>query len=384
MKNEFSLIIAGDFFLTDEFNKENLITDKIINIFKDANFRIVNFEAPIVKEGKNTPILKTGPNLCMKQDVAIPVLKQMNVDLLTLANNHIMDFGVDGLRNTFDVLNCNSIDYVGAGMLLDEAEKPYLIKGEGFNISILNFAENEWSSAEVDKPGANPLDIISNVNQIKKAKATSDYVIVIIHGGHEYYHYPGPRMVKQYRFYAENGADAIVGHHTHCIGGYEVYKDVPIFYSLGNFLFTLPSNEDMWYTGLLAKLYISKNNRITFELSPVQQHSDFFNVKLIRGEEKVFIFEKIAQFNNIIEDHTLLQKKWNEFIIERTKSYLQSISPINGIGNGYIGAALNKLGIDKPLLNKNNMKLLLNLIRCEAHADVTKEVISNYLDNMEE
>jgi len=61
-------------------------------------------------------------------------------------------------------------------------------------------------------------------------------------------------MVKQYRFYAENGADAIVGHHTHCIGGYEIYKDVPIIYSLGNFLFTLPSKREEWYSGLLGAI----------------------------------------------------------------------------------------------------------------------------------
>jgi poly-gamma-glutamate capsule biosynthesis protein CapA/YwtB (metallophosphatase superfamily) len=76
------------------------------------------------------------------------------------------------------------------------------------------------------------MDIIDNANQIKEAKATHDKVIVIVHGGHEYYNLPSPRMQKQYRFYADQGADFVVGHHTHCISGYEVYNGVPIYYSL--------------------------------------------------------------------------------------------------------------------------------------------------------
>ena len=106
------------------------------------------------------------------------------------------------------------------------------------NIFIFNFCENEWSIAESDNPGANPMDIIDNANQIKYARELADYVIVIVHGGHEYYNLPSPRMQKQYRFYADQGADIVVGHHTHCISGNEVYKGVPIYYSLGNFIFT--------------------------------------------------------------------------------------------------------------------------------------------------
>ncbi len=81
--------------------------------------------------------------------------------------------------------------------------QPFTIEKEGLKIAILNFTENEWSSATKDKGGANPLDIIDNVRQIKTAKANHDKVICVIHGGHEHYNLPSPRMQKQNRFYAK-------------------------------------------------------------------------------------------------------------------------------------------------------------------------------------
>ena len=71
--------------------------------------------------------------------------------------------------------------------------------------------------------GANPIDIIDNAAQIKKAKKECDFVIVIAHGGHEYYNLPSPRMQKLYRFFAENGADIVIGHHTHCVSGHAIH-----------------------------------------------------------------------------------------------------------------------------------------------------------------
>jgi poly-gamma-glutamate synthesis protein (capsule biosynthesis protein) len=299
--------------------------------------------------------------------------------MVTLANNHIMDYGTKGLFDTFKSLQENQISYVGAGDNLFKAAKPYTIEKDGMKIAILNFAENEWSIAEEDKPGATPLDIIDNVNQIKSAKATHDKVICIIHGGHEYYHFPSPRMVKQYRFYVDNGADAVVAHHTHCIGGYELYNNAPIIYSLGNFLFTLPSEMEEWYTGLLAMLKIEKNKPITFDLFPVAQDGKTLRVALLKNEQKEGVINQIKEINATIADKDLMQKKWDAFIINKKDQYLNGLSPINAIENRYFRAGLTRLGVGKMFLSKPYLKLVLNLIRCEAHADLIKTTIKKYL-----
>ena len=126
---------------------------------------------------------------------------------------------------------------VGAGDNLQQASKPLYIKIKNKTIAILNFAEQEFSVAGKNTAGANPLNIIDNYHSIQDAKQQADILLVIVHGGHEGYPLPSPRMVQTYRFFAEIGASVVVGHHTHCASGFEVYHGVPIFYSLGNFIF---------------------------------------------------------------------------------------------------------------------------------------------------
>jgi poly-gamma-glutamate capsule biosynthesis protein CapA/YwtB (metallophosphatase superfamily) len=373
------LIIAGDLFIADNIIKHPLIDRKVEELFEFSDYRIVNLESPLTPNEPNNEILKTGPHLRSSAETMLPYLKKLKVDMVTLANNHILDYGAKGLNDTFNSLQANQISYIGAGNNLMEASKPLSIKKNSMKIAILNFAEREWSIAEKDKPGANPLDIIDNVNQIKTAKTANDKVVCIIHGGHEYFHLPSPRMVKQYRFYAENGADVIVGHHSHCIGGFELYKNVPIIYSVGNFLFTLPSAHEEWYTGLLAQLKIEKEKSVSVELHPVRQSKEGFKTVLLQDEEKSKVFQQQKKINEIILNKDTLQQSWDKFLQNNSRIYLNSFSPTNAICNRYLKAAFYHLRIGNLFINKQYLKLILNLIRCESHADVLESTIKRKL-----
>ncbi len=371
------ILIAGDLFISDSFKNKQLIDHSVEGLFASAEYRILNLEAPITLDEPNHKILKTGPNLRTSEDTTMPYLKQLKIDMVTLANNHILDYGEQGLINTFHALEKNNIDWAGAGNNLIEASQPFTIEKEGLKIGILNFCEHEWSIAEKNKAGANPLNIIDNVKQIQAAKATHDKVICIIHGGHEHYNLPSPRMQKQYRFYAENGAELIVGHHTHCIGGYEIYKGVPIYYSLGNFLFTLDAVTPDWYIGLILEIYW-KEDQLKTTLHPVCQEKETFKLYLTKGKEKEEILNRVQSYAEIIQNESLLEQSWEQYISQKSKEYLIYWSPSSFIRNRYFRGALNKLGID--LKNKKGLSLFLNLMRCEAHSDLSKEIINKYLN----
>ena len=270
-----NILIAGDFFISEKFEGKNLIDDSIIELFEKVDYRIVNQEAPITADIPCNKILKTGPHLRTLEKITIPFFKQLGVDLATLANNHILDYGGKGISDTFKALRNNKIDFVGAGNNTDEASKHFTIEKEGLKIAVINFAENEWASATDESSGSNPMNIIENAHQIKEAKRKVDFVFVVVHGGHEYYNLPSPRMQKQYRFYAEQGADIVIGHHTHCISGNEVYNGVPIYYSLGNFLFTKKSTYKDWYIGLIVEVEL-QNGKLSTCLHPVKQQVKFF------------------------------------------------------------------------------------------------------------
>ena len=366
------IIIAGNLYTTDEFRNRNLIDKSVVDLFETADYRIVYLEAPITKDNLKNKIIKTGPHLRMSSDTIMPYLHQLKIDAVTMANNHILDYGYKGVKDTFKELVDHKIKYIGAGNDLTEAKKPLSLHKDGMKIAILNFCENEWSIAEEDSPGANPMDIIDNAYQIREAKATHDKVIVIVHGGHEYYNLPSPRMQKQYRFYAEQGADIVVGHHTHCISGNEVHKGVPIYYSLGNFLFTSQSTIEDWYTGLVLEVNIEKGN-LTSQLHPLVQQKETFVLNLLHGKKREDIMKRISKYNAIIADKKMLKNEWDNYVDSKHDVYLNYWSPFSFISNRYVRGVLNRLGIKG--LNKKGIALALNLMRCEAHADMSKEVL---------
>lgn len=374
------LIIAGDFYFDQKDTRTAIFSDELIDLFAKSTYNIVDLEAPLTTLDNSHAISKTGPNIKMDGSNAIRLLKQLNVNAVALANNHIMDYGPQALQETINTCKANTIAYVGAGMNSEEVKSPIKINNANGNIAILNFAENEWSSSAVNKPGANPLDIIENTRQIQETKKKHDVVIVIIHGGHEYYSMPSPRMVNQYRFYAEAGASVIVGHHPHCISGYEVHQGVPIFYSLGNFLFTIPSKYKVWYTGLLLKLTINNDLKLTWELIPIQQQEHTFAVSVSSGKEKQTILENIQEYNKIIADDNKLEQQWQQFIQQRREAYLGVFSPANIFGNRYINAGFRYTGLDKLFIHKKQYKQILNTMRCEAHANAAVASIENFLN----
>ena len=371
-----NLLIGGDFCITPAFLSDNLFDSSVIKLFNESDYNIVNLECPITRDNSKNKILKTGPHLRCDERI-LNHLNDLKINAVTLANNHILDYGEQGLIDTFHALEKNNIDRVGAGNNLIEASQPFTIEKEGLKIAILNFCEHEWSIAEKNKAGANPLDIIDNVKQIQTAKATHDKLICIIHGGHEYYNLPSPRMQKQYRFYADNGADAIVGHHTHCIGGYENYKGVPIYYSLGNFLFTKNAANPDWYIGLILEIEWEKDELKT-NLHPICQEKGTFKLYLPKGQEKEEILNRVHSYAEIIKNESLLKQSWEQYISLKTGEYLNYWSPSSFVKNRFLRGVLNKLGID--FKNKKGLSLFLNLIRCEAHSDLSKEIINKYLN----
>lgn len=241
------LIFEGDF---------NKIFNDLLPIIKQSDIAVTNLECPLttndLKREKSGPSLKASEN-------AVDSLQFAGFNLVTLANNHIMDYGESGLNSTLSKCREVGIDYVGIGSNNQNARKTFYKLINGVRIAFINFSENEWSIAKDNSPGANPLNVILNYYDIREAKNNADYVIVIVHGGHEDYSLPSPRMKQTYRFFIDAGASIVIGHHTHNFSGYEIYKNSPIFYSLGNFIFDRGKMiNSRWNRGLAVQFSLEK------------------------------------------------------------------------------------------------------------------------------
>ncbi len=371
------ILIAGDLVIQQTYNIKNL-ENRIVALFNQSDLNIINLEAP-VSDGISK-IVKTGPHLKSDKAATIQVLKKLEIDIVTLANNHVLDYGEKGLSDTIDFCTTLGIQTVGTGKDLEEAAKTLFLDTHEGKIAIINFAENEWASATEKTAGANPMDLIDNIKQIKKAKESADFVFVIVHGGNEYNPYPSPRMVKQYRFYAECGADMVIAHHTHCISGYERYQGVPIFYSLGNFLFTMQKEmRNSWYSGLVLQLEVQSGKEIQFEVIPVSQAKGSHYLSVLKNRELEEVNRSINEINKVIADDGLLKEKWEAFVQQNQGGFIKIISPLGGVKNEYIRAALYRLRLHKLFIHKTYLKETLNRIRCEAHYDVTKQIFRQLL-----
>jgi hypothetical protein len=371
------ILFAGDLYLGKRCEElcRNKEYDKIygnsISILRDKHISVVNLESPLTN--KKNPIIKDGPHL-LADPSCIETLKYGNFDVAALANNHILDHGSEGLKDTIDLCCKTGIKTVGAGSNKSEAGKPLIVEINSTKVGFLNFTENEFSIAKENHAGACGIDLIYNYDQIIKLRNEVDVVIVIIHGGNELYPLPNPQMVKTYRFFADLGVTAIVGHHSHCASGLEVYKGVPIFYSLGNFIFDSENERnDLWYTGYIVKLSISANSVSMITLHPYEQFKSSIGLKILEGRERISFLRKIKEYSDIIQDTHLLFDRWKSFCLENENFYLATLLGLNRVER-----ALFRRGIGKKLFMRNAALVkMLNQIRCEAHREASMQIIQS-------
>lgn len=365
------ITIGGDFCVTVPYTNTQLFSHELKELFNQSDLNIVNLECPVIEIDNGEKILKTGPHLSTNISI-FDLFNQINIHAVTLANNHILDFGVKGLESTIIGCHKNNIITTGAGNNLKEASKPAIVERNGIKIALINFCEHEFSIATEQSAGANPLDLIDNSEEIKKARQFVDFVIVIIHGGHEHYNFPSPRMVKQYRFFADSGADAIICHHAHCISGIEVYNNVPIFYGIGNLLFTMPCKNKGWNNGLLVQLRLDKGIPLKWEIIPTQQSDDNYFLSLCTEMDSKRIREEINTYSNIISHSKTLNDQWETYAKRMEPLILNDFSPIPG---RYIKAIFRRMGLNKIIFRKDYAVQLLNLIECESLSDLSQHIL---------
>jgi hypothetical protein len=351
-------------------NQPELVFNDLLPDFQSSDLSIIDLECPLVDEGNR--INKTGPHLKARPET-IRLLKFAKIQLAAMANNHIRDFGEEALLKTIALCHEHGICTVGVGKNIDEARTPYTVVIKGIRIKVLNITENEWSNTFGNEAGANPLDLIKNYYDIKQASSESDVVIVIFHGGNEFYELPSPRVKETLRFYVDAGANAVISHHTHVSSGYEVYKGVPIFYSLGNFCYDSQKNPvDEWNYGYVVILKI--NEKIEFEIIPFVQNLTIPGVHKLLGSEKDLFLKRIHTLNKVIANDKLLEEHFIKYFNENDYRYDQIFEPYHC----RIFVSLRKRGLFPSLLSKRKKRLFLNIVRCDSHRDMLLTYLNKY------
>ncbi len=300
-----SILIGGDIFprrnmdLFSTPNIDRLFSTEIIELFKKSDFTLCNLEGALTDA--NIPAPKCGPSIKASPNT-VRALVELGVDCVTLANNHIPDYGTEGYIDTVKVLEQNQIRYFGAGINIDTIQTHICITINNKKIIIYNVAETVFNIPDKNNAGVNLYDEYIVCNDLRDLRRGCDCLIVIYHGGAEFYEYPTPWLKKRFHRMADCGADYVIAQHTHCIGTQENYNGAYLLYGQGNFYFHQKSDPAMTKDGLLLELLVDdtivlkkhfvhlENEKIIYIREPDYSSFNERNQRLAEGDtfEKEF------------------------------------------------------------------------------------------------
>ena len=261
---------------------QGCIDPRLIRKMRSCDYMVLNNEFSISNRGK---AMKGKAYTFRAPRRNVKLLQQLGVDAVSLANNHVYDYGERAFLDTLSALENNGIKYTGGGKDSKEAKKPVYFQSKGKTIAVIAATRAEkyilTPAAGKHSPGVfRTYDDTQYVRAIRRAKKKADVVIAFVHWGTEYSTKLESAQTSQAKDYINAGADVVVGAHTHCLQGVGYYKGKPIFYSLGNYWF----NEKTLYTTLLL-LKIRKNGSVEARMLPCLQSGR--ETHLLTGTSKV-------------------------------------------------------------------------------------------------
>ncbi len=240
------LVFAGDVLLSDHVlnaygkagNISGVVDESLRSVIQSSDVFMVNQEFPFSLRGTAAADKQYTFRLPPEK---VSLFNELGIDIVTLANNHALDFGADALLDTCQALDEAGIYRVGAGANLDEAKKPVIMEIRGKKIGFLGASRvipvGSWNATESGPGMLTTYDPAVLLREIEAAREECDFLVVYVHWGIERDERPQEYQRTLGRQYIDAGADIVVGSHPHVLQGLEYYKGKPIVYSLGNFIF---------------------------------------------------------------------------------------------------------------------------------------------------
>lgn len=292
-------------------NIRNCFSKEMLQVMEEADIFMVNNEFTYTTRGEALPekafTFRSNPK-------NINLLKDMGVDLVSLANNHAYDFGEMSLLDSIETLEANDMSFVGAGRNLEEAREPYYVTINGIKIAIVAATQIErldnpdTKGATENQAGVfrcfSEAELSRLLETVKLAKAESDFVVIYIHWGTENTDELDWAQTYQAPKLADAGADVIIGSHTHCLQQIDIIKGVPVIYSVGNFWF----NSKKLDNGLI-RLTFTKDELESFEFLPGIQENCSTALALDGEKNRIIQYMRSISPNVTIEENGLVKYK---------------------------------------------------------------------------
>ncbi len=305
-----TLAFAGDVQFSEDYTKAydtsgiSIFADeKMLSYMQNADLFMLNHEFVFSLRGEPMEekqyTFRTDPKY-------VEILQELGTDVVSIANNHTLDYGQEAFLDTLDTLEQADIDYAGGGKNISEALSPavYTINGQSFAIfaGTRVLPSSDWY-AKPERPGMLPTYDPAELNQaISDAESQYDHTIVFVHWGIERNEFPEEYQRILAKGYIDAGADLVVGCHPHVLQGFEYYNGVPIVYSLGNYLFGNRADKTV-----LLNAEFDANGKLTLRLIPCHRINGVLTE--IESPKNLFLHLSNLSFGvNVSEKGVLVQK----------------------------------------------------------------------------
>lgn len=297
-KESVTIVFAGDVLIAEAMEQyydtegvTRIVSEELLAEMRNADICMVNNEFQFSNRG--TPMedkqftFRTDPRY-------VQILLDMGVDIVSLANNHSIDFGTEALEDTFVTLDDAGILYAGAGDTKERAEKLQIIEVNGKKFGFLAATRvipvSEWN-IEYGQPGLfATYDDTRLVSCVKAAREVCDFLTVYVHWGIEREAYPQEYQTSIAKNCFAAGADVVIGAHPHVLQGIEFIEDKPVFYSLGNYVFAQKIAKTA-----LVKIEIDADGEVSYTLIPAYAESG--KTKRFEGEEAKALFDYMNEIS---------------------------------------------------------------------------------------
>ncbi|EKE03577.1 MAG: poly-gamma-glutamate biosynthesis protein [uncultured bacterium] len=363
MDSNWKILFTGDIFISQELNS-SFISSELGKIISEHDFASCNFEAPIYNELAK-PIRKAFSPAIYQHINAARHVQEAGFNIINLASNHSYDYGQIGMAATLKAF-CNQLT-VGAGLDFNSAYQLQIKEIKGVKVGFLSFCESEFGALTdetLNRGGYAWINHHSVNRRIIEAKSRVNVLLIQVHAGPEEVELPLPEWRYRYKELIDLGADAVIAHHPHVPQGWEVHREKPIFYSLGNFFFTAPNKHPLWNYGYAVSLSFNGAELEEFEIIATQR--DSLQVIVCKDEKYEQYLQKLSTMLDSEIYPELVNKQtvnlWNNhynYLHMQTVNTFPRHGKFKKVWN-LIGRLLTKLKII------DNLALLHN-IRTESH-----------------
>jgi poly-gamma-glutamate synthesis protein (capsule biosynthesis protein) len=335
--------------IINTFGVESIFAPTLPYLGNNAHISVANLECPLTNQGTPHP---TKPIYFRSRPENVQGFVYAGIDLVTLANNHILDYGLPGIVQTQQVLDSVNILHSGSGANSYQASLPVFIDKNGINIGFLAYSDRTgqynnyqpYLSAGYNKPGFAELDTFTLSQHIADIHNHADLIVIQMHSGSEYSLTPIPLEYHDDEFYSahalvpctsdikvrhsaiNHGADLVICHHPHIIHGFEIYNGKLIAHSLGNFIFDLDYPET--YPSVILSAEINQNGFSNFTAIPV--YIDNYIPRCAQGELGNHILHHLAKCSKDLNTYLIVDRDSNTArIIIDTTTLMQTINNYN-------------------------------------------------------